>query len=444
MFARKGPKFNADKCKVQLKMLGARFKLLLQKKTNLAKQQKREVALLLRADKEANARILVEHIIREDYTLESYELLRQHGDLILARFNVIVVEQELKPEVAEAVASLLYGGYLLGGDVPELKVLMQLFAAKYGAAFANEVIANSDKYLNQRLVRMLTAMQVPDPSVVELYLTEIARAYNVQWAPNLTSSSTSTPISATLGVPLPLPGMPTAAAEEPAQLAPAEIFSGEVLPADEVVLAHATGIPLVQAGQVQGDFLAQTVPEGHFAFSIDLRKDRVGGLGITLDVDGSNRVIGLTKGSEAERSGLLRQRDQIVGVNGRQVEDTEALQSALREVAEGARASLSVLREERAEERADDKSPKQGAQTRATPPVQEPPVQEPPVQQPLVQEPPVQELPSEESHLGELPVGEPLENLPHYPSMPQLLTTAAETNLEDDLLAKRLAALKQF
>ena len=94
MFARKGPKFNADKCKVQLKMLGARFKLLLQKKTNLAKQQKREVALLLRADKEANARILVEHIIREDYTLESYELLRQHGDLILARFNVIVVEQE--------------------------------------------------------------------------------------------------------------------------------------------------------------------------------------------------------------------------------------------------------------------------------------------------------------------------------------------------------------
>ena len=142
---------------------------------------------------------------------------------------------------------------------------------------------------------MLTSTQVPDPTVVELYLTEIARAYNVQWAPNLTSSSTSTPISATLGVPLPLPGMPTAAAEEPAQLAPAEIFSGEVLPADEVVLAHATGIPLVQAGQVQGDFLAQTVPEGHFAFSIDLRKDRVGGLGITLDVDGSNRVIGLTK-----------------------------------------------------------------------------------------------------------------------------------------------------
>ena len=30
--------------------------------------------MLLRDDKEANARILVEHIIREDYTLESYEV----------------------------------------------------------------------------------------------------------------------------------------------------------------------------------------------------------------------------------------------------------------------------------------------------------------------------------------------------------------------------------
>ena len=33
-----------------------------------------QVAMLLRDDKEANARILVEHIIREDYTLESYEV----------------------------------------------------------------------------------------------------------------------------------------------------------------------------------------------------------------------------------------------------------------------------------------------------------------------------------------------------------------------------------
>ena len=103
MFGGSKPKFDANKTKVNLKMLINRFNLLTQKKANLAKQQKREIALLLRDDKEANARILVEHIIREDYTLESYDLLRQYTELLLARLNVVIQEPELKPEVAEAV-----------------------------------------------------------------------------------------------------------------------------------------------------------------------------------------------------------------------------------------------------------------------------------------------------------------------------------------------------
>ena len=76
MFSSK-PKFDANKCKTNLKMLVNRFQLLVQKKTNLNKQQKRKVALLLRDDKAPEAEVLVEHIIREDYTIESYELLRQ-------------------------------------------------------------------------------------------------------------------------------------------------------------------------------------------------------------------------------------------------------------------------------------------------------------------------------------------------------------------------------
>ena len=103
MFGGSKPKFDANKTKVNLKMLISRLNLLGQKKANLAKQQKREIALLLRDDKEANARIMVEHVIREDYTLESYDLLRQYTELLLARLNVVIQEPELKPEVAEAV-----------------------------------------------------------------------------------------------------------------------------------------------------------------------------------------------------------------------------------------------------------------------------------------------------------------------------------------------------
>ena len=102
MFSLK-PKWNVDKTKVNMKMLVNRLNLLTQKKANLAKQQKRQVAHQLRDDKEGSARILVEHIIREDYTLESYDLLRQYTELLLARLNVVIQEPELKPEVAEAV-----------------------------------------------------------------------------------------------------------------------------------------------------------------------------------------------------------------------------------------------------------------------------------------------------------------------------------------------------
>ena len=87
---------------------------------------RRQIALLLKDDKEANARILVEHIIREDYTLESYDLLRQYTELLLARLNVLIQEPELKPEVAEAVCALLYAGWLMGSEVPQLHTLYQL------------------------------------------------------------------------------------------------------------------------------------------------------------------------------------------------------------------------------------------------------------------------------------------------------------------------------
>ena len=70
----------------------------------------------------------------------------QYADLILARLNVVIHEPELKPEVAEAVCSLLYAGWLMASEVPELGTLNQLFTAKYGKPYAAEVIENKEKY----------------------------------------------------------------------------------------------------------------------------------------------------------------------------------------------------------------------------------------------------------------------------------------------------------
>ena len=88
--------------------------------------------------------------------------------MLVARFNVVTTEPELKPEIAEAVCALLYGGYVMGSDIPELKALEKLFTAKYGEEYAKEVKENKERYLNHRLLKMLDSVQVPDASVVEL------------------------------------------------------------------------------------------------------------------------------------------------------------------------------------------------------------------------------------------------------------------------------------
>ena len=343
MFSSK-PKFDANKCKVNLKMLQNRFALLQQKKTNLAKQQKRQVAMLLKDDKEAQARILVEHIIREDYTLESYELLRQYADLILARLNVVTNEPELKPEVAEAVCSLLYAGWLMASEVPELGTLNQLFTAKYGKPYAAEVIENKEKYLNYRLLRMLTSTQVPDPTVVELYLTEIAKAYGVDWTPR--PSAIPQPISSTIGVPLPLPGapMPQAAAADPGGAVPAPIS----MPVAAAAPVAAAGVPvqptvtIPQAADVSALYgLQPAQPAATQPLAATLMK-HPWGFGIVLD--GDNVVTRLKEGSEAATTGQIAVGDRVLAVNGIAVSRDYPVKSVAIDLPDGAAATFSLER----------------------------------------------------------------------------------------------------
>ena len=70
-----GPSFNGQKCKAQLKMASIRIAQQTNKKTQLIKGLKREIAQLLADNKEEKARIRTEHIIREDFVMEVYETI---------------------------------------------------------------------------------------------------------------------------------------------------------------------------------------------------------------------------------------------------------------------------------------------------------------------------------------------------------------------------------
>lgn len=70
--------------------------LLRNKKQNLVKVQKRQIADLLQQQKDESARIKVENIIREDYQVESYDILQLFCDLLQTRIQLIAESKYVK------------------------------------------------------------------------------------------------------------------------------------------------------------------------------------------------------------------------------------------------------------------------------------------------------------------------------------------------------------
>ncbi|KXL49294.1 hypothetical protein M433DRAFT_132670 [Acidomyces richmondensis BFW] len=169
-----------NKIKVQLKLSISRLRMVQQKDTALAKQQRRAMAVLLEQGKEESARIRVENIIRSDLNTELLEILELYCELLIARAGLLEAK-ECDPGLEEAVKSIMYAAPRVEG-VKELGVVRQLLAEKYGKEFTMQVVENSDGKISKRVLDRLK-VEPPPKELVEAYLSTIAEAYNVDWPP---------------------------------------------------------------------------------------------------------------------------------------------------------------------------------------------------------------------------------------------------------------------
>ena len=186
------------KIKVQLKLSISRLRMVQQKDTAIAKQQRRAMAQLLEVvhrclrrtsstthanacreqqGKEESARIRVENIIRSDITTELHEILELYCELLLARIGLLEAK-ECDAGLEEAVKSVIYAAPRT--DVKELQMTRQLLLDKYGKEFALQALENSDGKVSERVLQKLR-VEPPPQELVTLYLTEIARTYGVDW-----------------------------------------------------------------------------------------------------------------------------------------------------------------------------------------------------------------------------------------------------------------------
>ncbi|KAG9288370.1 hypothetical protein G9A89_021401 [Geosiphon pyriformis] len=178
--------FNPNRLKVQLKLSINRLKLMQQKKASIGKHARKEIAELLKNGKIESAKIRVEGIIREDFHLEAMEILELYCELLLARFGIIEQMKQCDSGVQEAVNTLIYAAPR--SEIKELNSVRDQLIAKYGKDFAVNAIDNKDNCVNDRIVQKFK-VSTPDVYLVNRYLEEIAKSYNVDWTPDLSSEN---------------------------------------------------------------------------------------------------------------------------------------------------------------------------------------------------------------------------------------------------------------
>ncbi|PSK56880.1 Vacuolar protein sorting-associated protein IST1 [Elsinoe australis] len=168
-----------NKLKVQLKLSISRLRMVQQKDTAIAKQQRRAMAQLLEQGKLESARIRVENIIRSDLTTELLEILELYSELLLARAGLLEAK-ECDPGLEEAVQSLIYAAPRT--EIKELHTVRNLLAEKFGKEFALAASENADGKVSKRVTERLR-VEPPRTELVEAYLSTIAEAYGVDYPP---------------------------------------------------------------------------------------------------------------------------------------------------------------------------------------------------------------------------------------------------------------------
>uniref|UniRef100_A0A1E1WRQ0 IST1 homolog n=1 Tax=Pectinophora gossypiella TaxID=13191 RepID=A0A1E1WRQ0_PECGO len=174
---------NYTKLKTHLRLAINRLKLLEKKKTELAQKARKEIAEYIAAGKSERAKIRVEHIIREDYMVEAMEIVEMYCDLILARFGLVTQMKELDEGLAEAISTMIWVAPRMHTDVQELKVISDLLTAKYGKIYADACRNENVNTISDKLKHKMS-VQSPPKILVEKYLIEIAKNYNVEYTPD--------------------------------------------------------------------------------------------------------------------------------------------------------------------------------------------------------------------------------------------------------------------
>lgn len=146
----------------------------------MAKQARRDISALVEKGKLETARIKTEGIISEDIHLELLELMELYAETLLARFALLDLPvREPDVSIMPALTAIIHAAPRT--ELKELHVLREMLMAKYGREFAQDVMDNKDSCVPERVMNKLI-VDAPDAKLVDLYIFEICKAYDVPFS----------------------------------------------------------------------------------------------------------------------------------------------------------------------------------------------------------------------------------------------------------------------
>lgn len=179
-------------------MAVSRFSMASNKKTALMKQQMREISKLLAENKEEKARIRAEALIRDDGTIEAYEILQLTCELLFERIKLITTSKTVPEDLKRSISTLIWASNRV--DIKELVEIRKQIKSKFGKQFDSDAFENKNGVCNERVIAKLS-VQPPTALLVQTYLEKIADQFSVQWKPTnrLKADQLGEPMAAPVG-----------------------------------------------------------------------------------------------------------------------------------------------------------------------------------------------------------------------------------------------------
>mmetsp|Transcript_774 Transcript_774/g.1747 ORF Transcript_774/g.1747 Transcript_774/m.1747 type:complete len:349 (-) Transcript_774:285-1331(-) len=173
--------FKPNKLKPNLKMAVHRLQISGNKKAALNKQTRRTIAALLAESppKEEKAKIRAESHVREDWTIEAYEILELQCDVVAERIRLIESSKKCPEDLIPTISTLIWASTVV--DIPELKEVKNQFYHKYGNEFIENALTGD--LVNPRVKKKL-GVHPPSAAIVLTYLQEISAEHGVNYTPS--------------------------------------------------------------------------------------------------------------------------------------------------------------------------------------------------------------------------------------------------------------------